>query len=259
MPFFSVITCTYNSEKYLAEVITSVEEQGCGDYEHIFIDAFSDDGTKEMLDAYRLRNPGRVFVFQREPQGISDAMNYGIEQANGDVLVHLHGDDLMADNALLTVKNYFDTSGVTVVIGNCKLLKLDNDVFTWPLSIFKRGMIKFLFMPLMFFTNLVAHPATYIKKSVFQRHGCFDLKYKVVMDYDFWFRIFKSEPKLLANEVLAVYRFHSETASSRQHVLSLKEIDEVRNYYKWDYPFSYLLFQFFLSPILVVRRILKSI
>jgi glycosyltransferase involved in cell wall biosynthesis len=258
MAFFTIITCTYNSEEYLLESIASVEAQSNNDYEHIFIDAFSVDRTVKIIEEYRNRNPGKVQLIQRLPTGISDAMNFGVKHATGDVIVHLHSDDAMAVGALSAVRGCFDVGNYSIVIGNCRLLKSDSFDYTWPLVGWRLRLLKSLFMPLMFFTNLIAHPSTYIKRSVFDRHGYFDDNYKVVMDYDYWFRVLRHEPVFLVDEVLSIYRFHSETASTKLHVRSLKEIDEIRSKYKWRYPISYFVFLIVLSPFLVLRRYFKK-
>ena len=46
---FTIITCTFNSEKYLEECIDTVRKQDFKNYEHIFVDAFSTDSTISMI------------------------------------------------------------------------------------------------------------------------------------------------------------------------------------------------------------------
>ena len=38
-----------------------------------------------------------------------------------------------------------------------------------------------------------AHPTLFLKKSVYQKHGDFNLDYKIASDYDFILRIFKDD------------------------------------------------------------------
>jgi glycosyltransferase involved in cell wall biosynthesis len=45
MPFFSIITCTYNSATFIEDNLKSVKNQKYKNFEHIFIDGFSNDGT----------------------------------------------------------------------------------------------------------------------------------------------------------------------------------------------------------------------
>jgi glycosyltransferase involved in cell wall biosynthesis len=65
----SIITCTYNSEKYLQECIDSVVAQNLDihEYEHIFVDAYSTDKTKKIIVEYK-KKYSNVRLIEREPK-----------------------------------------------------------------------------------------------------------------------------------------------------------------------------------------------
>ena len=242
-PYFSIITCTFNSAEYLNETIESVERQRFDDFEHIFVDAFSTDATASIIRAYQARQPNKIVFHQLPAKGISNAMNVGVDLARGEVILHLHGDDCLASDIVLgAVRSKFLTSKFSIVVGNCMLMRCENASYTWPNDSVRRILLKLFFSPLMFYSNLIPHPSTYVMKSVFQKHGGFDEHYKVVMDYDFWFRILRVEKIFLMNELLSVYRFHPETVSSKQRNLGLSEIDRIRKRYRADYKFAYAFF-----------------
>lgn len=258
-PFFSIITCTFNSAEFLPETIASVEAQSFTEFEHIFIDAFSSDSTVSIIQAYRARCPGRVVLQQLAASGISNAMNAGIALAQGEVILHLHSDDQLASKQVLTrVHENFTVTQATIVIGNCKLTGREEIAYTWPENQLARVFLKTFFSAFMFYSNPVPHPSTYVRKGVFGRHGCFDERYKVVMDYDFWFRVFRHEKVFLTDEVLSVYRFHPNTVSTIQMVQGLGEIDRIREYHRKDYPVAYGVFLFILRPLLMLRRFFKN-
>ena len=257
MPYFSIITCTYNAGKTLSSCIESVESQLCGDYEHVFIDGFSSDGTVPLIRAYQERHPGKVTLHQIEPTGVTRAMNEGIAVSKGSVIVHLHGDDRLAGPDVLgSVKELFDGSRATVVVGNCLLT--GNNVLkqTWPENPLARAVYKALMPVLMFHLNPIPHPSTYLSRSVFERHGRFDEEFKVVMDYDFWFRIIRKERFLTTDKVLSIYQFHADTISTRQMELGLREIDGIRAAYRQKYPVRYFLYAAVLRPLLLVGKVL---
>lgn len=258
-PFFSIITCTFNSGEYLQQTIESVEPQTFGSFEHIFIDAFSSDSTVSIIKAYQARCPARVILHQLPANGISNAMNVGIGLARGEVVLHLHGDDRLASATVLgVVRDRFVATGASIVVGNCMLTGRDRTSYTWPHNGLKRALLKLFFRPFMFYSNLIPHPSTYVMKSVFQRHGGFDEQYKVVMDYDFWFRVLRHEKVFVTDEVLSVYRFHPDTVSTTQMALGLAEIDQIRERYRREYVFAYSVFLIFLRPLLALRRLLKA-
>jgi glycosyltransferase involved in cell wall biosynthesis len=58
----SVITCTFNSEKYLKNALKSVESQTYQPIEHIINDAYSTDSTLEIIQEYIERNKNRYSI-----------------------------------------------------------------------------------------------------------------------------------------------------------------------------------------------------
>ncbi len=254
-PYFTIITCTYNAGESLRACIRSVEEQGFGSYEHLFIDAFSTDATAQILSEYSARAGGRVRVVQSPAAGVTRAMNQGIELARGGVLLHLHGDDRLADSEVLAkVHALFQSHRPAVVVGNCRLTGHPTLTHTWPENPLKRLVTKACMPVIMFYSNPIAHPSTYISRSVFERNGYFDEKYQVVMDYDFWFRILNKEKVWKTDDVLSVYHFHSDTISTRQMELGLREIEEIRRKYRSAYPLAFFLSDYLLRPALLLKN-----
>jgi len=186
-------------------------------------------------------------------------MNMGISVSTGSVILHLHGDDRLAGpNVLSYVKRLFETTSAAVVTGNCRLEGNPAIKQTWPANPLVQRLYKVFAPSLMFHLNPIAHPSTYVSRAVFRRHGGFDEDYQVVMDYDFWFRILGKERLLVTDKILSIYRFHSDTISSRQMELGLREIEGIHAKYRLKYPFRYLLYAVFLKPLLLSVKALRG-
>lgn len=91
----SVLVCTYNHEKYLAQAIESVLKQKCDEPLEILIgDDCSTDGTGKIADEYQSRFPDKVRVIRPEKNG--GATQNGlrlIKEAKGEFLSICDGDD----------------------------------------------------------------------------------------------------------------------------------------------------------------------
>jgi glycosyltransferase involved in cell wall biosynthesis len=187
---FSIITCTYNSEKYLETNIKSLESQTCQDFEHIFIDGFSTDKTIEIIKRYQKRYPDKVKLFQFEPKGISNAMNKGIEKSNGIYINLLHSDDSFYDESVLKdVGDFVDKYNPEVVYGKTKAHNLDNDKYLiWP----SRKIYETIKFWKLLFMNYIPHQSAFVKKEVFEKYGCFDENLKSIMDYELWLNFSKN-------------------------------------------------------------------
>ena len=89
-PLFSIITVTYNAADTIAATMRSVAEQTCTLYEHIIVDGLSTDTT--MVIANDESTPRTRIVSQKD-RGIYDAMNNGLDIANGDYVIFLNAGD----------------------------------------------------------------------------------------------------------------------------------------------------------------------
>lgn len=214
---FSIITCTYNSAAFLQKNIQSVQDQTYNDFEHIFVDSYSQDGTVELLTSYQKQYPDKVKIIQTPPAGISNAMNEGIRQASGDYLIHLHSDDSFYDNEVLfDVNNFLNINEVDWIYGQINVVKENGDIIgSWPKrkifqntshSIFGRYFLKFF--------TFVPHQAVFIKKDVFQRFGYFDETISTGMDADLWLRIYNKTNWAFFNRVISNYCVRFGAASS---------------------------------------------
>ena len=88
--FFSIITVVLNSKSDLLKSIQSLREQKYKNFEYIVIDGDSSDGTKEVIT----NNLDIIDKWLSEKDlGIYDAMNKGIDKAEGDIIGILNADD----------------------------------------------------------------------------------------------------------------------------------------------------------------------
>ena len=217
---FSIITCTWNSEAYLGESIDSVLAQNHPDIEYIFVDGGSEDGTLDMIRA--LKRPYRLIRNVRG--GVSHAMNEGIRAATGDVVAHLHSDDYYLNpNVLSTVARHLEETGRGWLFGRTMALingKLRADNYVSPRFSF-HTLIK---------SNYIPHPATFVRRDLMLRAGCFDTSLKYAMDYDLWLRLARICEPVQLDEALAAFREHeaSLSSSTRTRLAAMAEDMKVR-------------------------------
>lgn len=93
----------YNVEKYLSSCLESVIAQEGDDIEIIVVDDGSTDGSSSICDDFAARD-SRIKVFHKENGGASTVRNLVIENAQGDWLCFVDGDDMLSENAIDTVR-----------------------------------------------------------------------------------------------------------------------------------------------------------
>lgn len=96
---FSVIVPVYKVEAYLEDCLNSILNQTCPDLELIIVDDGSPDRCPEICDRCAAKDP-RVKVIHKENGGLVSARKAGIEQARGEYIIHVDGDDKLNETML---------------------------------------------------------------------------------------------------------------------------------------------------------------
>lgn len=98
MPTVSIIVPVYNAEKAIARCADSILNQEYEDFEAIFVDDGSKDGSPAILDAYAKKD-ARVKVIHKANSGVSSTRNLALDQAKGTYIQFLDADDWIPDNS----------------------------------------------------------------------------------------------------------------------------------------------------------------
>lgn len=112
----SIVTPVLNGADYLKETINSIRDQTLRDIEHIIVDGGSTDGTIEIAEN-AAEEDDRVRLIVRPRLGQYAAVDYGFEQAAGDMLGWLNADDLYLPWALDVVSLFCERTGADWVTG----------------------------------------------------------------------------------------------------------------------------------------------
>lgn len=88
----SFIIPVYNCKPYLPGCMESIEKTGLTDYEILFIDDGSTDGSGALCEDISASRP-YVHTYHQPNSGVSAARNAGLAKASGDYIVFLDADD----------------------------------------------------------------------------------------------------------------------------------------------------------------------
>ncbi|MCH7518007.1 MAG: glycosyltransferase [Candidatus Dadabacteria bacterium] len=172
----SIISVVYNNAQYIEDCIKSVASQSYRNYEHIVVDGGSTDGTVGLIEKHR----ERISKWISEPDdGLYFAMNKGISMATGDVIGFLHSDDFYADQDVIEkVADVFINSDVESLYGDLVYISKNGEkiIRYWKSGNYRKSMVKWGWMP--------PHPTFFVKREVYNRHGCFNTNLRVAADYD---------------------------------------------------------------------------
>lgn len=181
----SIITVCYNSADTLEATILSVKMQSYSNIEYIIVDGGSSDSTIEIIKKYEVGFKVNYKWISEPDSGLYDAMNKGINLASGDIIGLINSDDLFCDErAIEKVMMAFEESpkldSVYADLYYVSQNDTDNIVRKWISG--KQRLFKSGWHP--------AHPTLYLKKSVYEKFGSFNVDFRLAADFEFMLRIF---------------------------------------------------------------------
>lgn len=218
----SIVTVTYNSEKTLGITMESVLAQTYDRIEYLIIDGASSDGTVSLAESYRERmeQKGICLRIVSEPDsGIYDAMNKGIQLAEGDIIGILNSNDWYEPDTVETVVKEFAQENCDLLFANIRMHKRDDSSFV------KKARIR------SFQTSRDwNHPTMFVRADVYKSHpfrnkGIHD-------DYGCYLQIAKEGYRMITlDKVLANFRMGGVSNHK-----SLKEaVQRIKDRYRWCY------------------------
>lgn len=216
-PLVSIITPTYNHEKYIAECIESVLAQSYPFWEQIIIDDGSNDKTEDIITSY---NDRRIKYIRQEHLGIwalGRAYNKALKASQGEFVAVLEGDDLWPPNKLeLQIKALKGTDAV-LSWGRAKIIDSRGEALAViPEDINQYiGLSKEQLLGKLLFENPIAACTVVCRKSALLSIGGFKqpsgLPY---VDSPTWLELSLTGEFLPIDAVLGCYRRHGQQVTS---------------------------------------------
>jgi len=157
-----------------------VADQTYSDIEHVVIDGASTDETIKIVDSF----PHVSKIVAEQDKGMYDAINKGIKLATGKYVGILNSDDTLHDpNTIQRLTDEIKKDQLDLYYGDIRFIHTHNRDKTtryysaknWKPSKFKWG-----YMP--------PHPSVYIKRSLFEKFGDYQIDYTIAADYELLIR-----------------------------------------------------------------------
>ena len=183
----SVITICLNCEKTIDKTVLSVIGQDFDNFEYIIVDGKSNDKTLEILKKYKSKI---TKLISEKDKGLYDAINKGVNNSDGDIIVLLHGNDMFSNSEVLSkISNTFiENKDTDVILSNLTIKSnLENgmNLRFYSSKNFRPWMLRIGYSP--------AHLSAFFKKDSMNRVGIYDNQFKIAGDFDYFVRSFLIE------------------------------------------------------------------
>jgi glycosyltransferase involved in cell wall biosynthesis len=239
IPKISLITSVFKAEEYIEQLMEDVTRQTIFEdkCEWIILNAnkTGDEYEEQVIKKYIEKYPNNI-VYKRleEDGGVYDTWNKAIEISTGEFVTNINCDDRRALDGL--------EKQAKLLVANPEISLVYNDSF-----VVHRSNIQFESIPegtqrynfeqfskeAMLRGNL-PHNNPMWRKTLHERHGYFDQKYRSAGDWEFWLRCaFAGEKFFKHPEILGVYYFNPTGISTDQRNNSWKKEEEKEVFMKY--------------------------
>jgi glycosyltransferase involved in cell wall biosynthesis len=221
-PRITVVTPSFNQDRYLEQTISSVLGQNYPNLEYMVIDGGSTDRSVEIIQKFQ---DHIAFWTSEKDRGQAHAINKGLERATGDIIAYLNSDDYYLEGAFSRVAEHFlchpdvdlfhgrcrvvDEHGANIGVRSGSITRYDEILDLWGVWWNKRNFVQ---------------PEVFWTKRITDKIGPFREDLYWVMDYEYWLRMLRAKCGVgFINAELAAFRIQANQ-KSRQSQRSVDEL-----------------------------------
>jgi glycosyltransferase involved in cell wall biosynthesis len=208
-PKVSINLCCYNSERFLAETLKSIEDQLFKDWELIIVNDGSSDSTESIIMEFKDRGFPVVYHYQ-ENKGLGYSRNMALSLSRGDYVAFIDHDDMWLPGKLQKQVALLDNmpdvdfsySNFFILNGNKRSVCLK-----------KRQPEGAVFGEFLLHYNVAVLTVMVRRNALLHLGDLFNDSYHLSEEFELFMRLLYRSKAQYIHEPLACYRVHHEMGS----------------------------------------------
>jgi glycosyltransferase involved in cell wall biosynthesis len=230
-PKVTIVCPTLNSAKWIDGYLESVNNQLEKEFDIIFVDAGSNDGSWETITDYQFRKGISPQYIQEPGCSIYEAWNIGYSESKTEYTMNFNTDDRLYPAAISTLLAYAKANPQADMIYSSYLTVKDKE---------HNQIVNLSMAPEMSKETLIANnicgPFPLLRTKAIIEAGLFNPKYTISGDYEMWLRMLSKGCELMnIPEAIGTYFFNPEGMStnreSKHWQEHIKQDTEIRRIY----------------------------
>nr|WP_315252263.1 glycosyltransferase family 2 protein [uncultured Flavobacterium sp.] len=250
----SIITPSFNSDKFISETIQSVQKQTYQNWEMIIADDCSTDATASIIEQF-VKNDNRIHFFQLEKNsGAGIARELALSKAKGDYISFLDADDLWKPLKLEKQLQFLKDNKIHFTFSFYDCIDEEGNALNKRVEAPRNLSYRQLF-----FCNYVGNLTGIYKVNYFGKIAISSTRKR--QDWIVWLTILKKIKRAKpVPESLAFYRIRNNSLSASKVDLLKHNFAVYRTFHGFNYVASlFIMIGFLFTQLLIKPRYIKKI
>src|SRR5258706_2097731 len=209
-PLISVLMPVYNGEKYLREAIESILNQTYKNFELLIINDGSVDNSEQIILSYQ--EPRIKYIRSERNLGLSDALNKGLQSANGKYIARMDADDISHLKRFEKQIEFLENHPDYGIVGSMYVM-LDGERKVYEIggmSFREDEEIKIALLS----NNMYVHGETMFRKELIDKYNfSYNKKYNPCEDYFLWTQMSGVTKFHILEDILYYYMINPNSMS----------------------------------------------
>jgi len=240
LPKVSIITSIFKGQKYIENYLSSITKQTIFDEcELILINANSPEDEESIIRPYLEKYANIKYIKLDEDPGIYGCWNIGIKTSEGEYVCNSNLDDLRFIENLETLrKHLYLNKNIDLVYGDSiEVNEMPQINKQYPLKLSEHSLNDFSKENLI---KCLPGALPLWKKSIHEKVGYFDEKYKSAGDWELWLRAASNGCEFKKIDAISgLYYNNPNGKSTSQEFLKEKFLEEKEIFFKYKDIFGY--------------------
>ncbi|MBS0847954.1 glycosyltransferase [Citrobacter sp. JGM124] len=227
MSLISIVTATYNSEKYIKNVYSSILNQTHEKWEWVVTDDNSTDGTVSLLNDIASKDSRVTIKINKENLGAAHSRNRCLKSINGEYVAFIDSDDLWYPNKLELQLLFMSNQNINFSFTSYDIIN-NNGIKTGKEIDIKNKLSTYKYNDILKKRATLGCSTVMLRKSAID-----DLTMPLLrtgQDYAFWLKILKSgEEAHLLKKILTSYRITPGSISRNKFKKAMRQWEIYRD------------------------------
>lgn len=215
----------YNNAAFLHKAIESILKQTSIDFELIIINDGSTDDSEYIIKTF---TDSRITYLYQENQGYPIAINNGLQQAKGDYIARMDGDDISCPNRLEQQVAFLNQHPEVIIVGTIVNYITPQGKLLHRHPITTTGWVEESWETIYQGKRLFADPTVVFRFETAKKVGLYRTYQRNGQDVDLWLRMLEQGGRAISlKQPLYYWRLHKNSISKSTHAAATNKIPRI--------------------------------